>query len=271
VTKADRNLVERAAQVGVTLPIAFATSEKSEPLTLKGVAFTQTRSDISGDIWTQYQPSQHKTFEIPFWRNLVATRSVSLPAAYLIPAGWPQLVAKLREHGLRVEALAHAVALDVQRYRLAEPKWADTPFEGRLMLKDFSEKVENAANLQFAAGAVLVPLDQRGANVAVHLLEPDAPDSLLHWGLLNAIFEQKEGGDARVLEKLARDMLARDPALKTEFEAKLKDDPAFAKNPEARLEFFYRRSPWYTQQNVGVYPVVKLDAAALAAARQASQ
>ena len=271
VTKADRNLVERAAQAGATLPIAFATSEKSEPFTLKGVAFTQTPSDISGDIWTQYQPSQPKTLQIPFWRDLVSTRAVSLPAAYLIPAGWPQLVAKLREHGLRVEPLTHAVALDVQRYRLADPKWADAPFEGRLMLKTFSEKVENAAKLQFAPGAVLVPLDQRAANVAVHLLEPGAPDSLLHWGFLNTIFEQKEGGDARVLEKLARDMLARDPALKTEFEARLKDDPAFVKNPEARLEFFYRRSPWYTQQNVGLYPVVRLDAAALASARNAPQ
>jgi len=254
-----------------SLPIAFATGEKSELLTLKGVAFTQTPSDISGDIWTQYQPGQHKTFEIPFWRDLVATRSVSLPAAYLIPAGWPQLVAKLREHGLRVEPLVHAVVLDVQRYRLTDPKWADTPFEGRLMLKAFSAQVENAAKLQFAPGAVLVPLDQRAANVAVHLLEPDAPDSLLHWGFLNTIFEQKESGDARVLEKLARDMLARDPALKADFQARLKDDPAFAKSAEARLEFFYRRSPWYTQQNVGVYPVVRLDTAALASARRAPQ
>jgi Zinc carboxypeptidase len=271
VTKADRNLVERAEHAGVSMPIAFATSEKSEPFTLKGVAFTQTHSDISGDTWAQYQPSQHKTFQIPFWRDLVATRSVTLPAAYLIPAGWPQIVAKLREHGLRVEPLTHAVVLDAQRYRLADPKWADTPFESRLMLKSFSEKVENAAKLQFASGAVLVALDQRGANVAVHLLEPDAPDSLLHWGFLNTIFEQKESGDARVLEKLARDMLARDPALKTEFDARLKDDATFAKSPEARLEFFYRRSPWYTQQNVGVYPVVRLDAAALASARRTLQ
>jgi hypothetical protein len=271
VTKADRNLVERAGKANATLPIAFTTSEKSEPFTLKGVAFSQTHSDISGDIWTQYDTSQHKTLQIPFWRDLTASRNVSLPAAYLIPAGWPQLVEKLRQHGLHVEPLTHAVALDVQRYRLADPKWAETPFEGRLMLKSFSEKVENAAKLPFAAGAVLVPLDQRAANVAVHLLEADAPDSLLHWGFLNAIFEQKESGDARVLEKLARDMLARDPALRTEFEARLKDDPAFVRNPEARLDFFYRRSPWYTQQNVGVYPIVRLDAAALAAARRAAQ
>jgi hypothetical protein len=101
------------------------------------------------------------------------------------------------------------------------------------------------------------------------LLEPEAPDSLLHWGFLNAIFEQKESGDARVLEKLARDMMAKDPALKAEFDAKVASDKAFASNPEARLEFFYRKSPWYASQNVGIYPIARLDASALAAARAA--
>ncbi len=125
------------------------------------------------------------------------------------------------------------------------------------MLKSFDERVL-ANDMQFPAGSVVVKLDQRAANVAVHLLEPDAPDSLLRWGFLNAIFEEKEYGDARVLEKLAREMLAKDPALKKEFDAKLASDKAFADDPEARLQFFYERSPWYADQNVGVYPVARL-------------
>jgi hypothetical protein len=83
-----------------------------------------------------------------------------------------------------------------------------------------------------------------------------------------AAFEQKESGDACVLEKLAREMLAHDPALKAEFETRLQSDQAFAASPQARLDFFYRRSPWYAMQHVGRYPVLKLDAAGLAAARQ---
>ena len=63
-------------------------------------------------------------------------------------------------------------------------------------------------------------------------------------------------------------MLSKDAALKAEFEARLRDDAAFAKDPSARLDFFYRNSPWYAQQHVGRYPVVRLDAAALAAARR---
>jgi len=58
-------------------------------------------------------------------------------------------------------------------------------------------------------------------------------------------------------------MLARDPALKAAFERKLHDDPAFAADSRARLMFFFERSPWYAAQDVGAYPVLRLDAAAL--------
>jgi hypothetical protein len=52
-------------------------------------------------------------------------------------------------------------------------------------------------------------------------------------------------------------MMAKDPALKAEFEAKLKDE-AFAKNPRARLSFFYERSGYYTKQRIGIYPVGRI-------------
>jgi hypothetical protein len=108
---------------------------------------------------------------------------------------------------------------------------------------------------------VIVPMDQRAANVAINLLEPQAPDSLLHWGYLDAIFEAKEYGEPRVVEKLAREMLAKNPALKAAFRRKLHDDPACAGDSRARLTFFFERSPWYAAQDVGGYPVLRLDTA----------
>ena len=101
-------------------------------------------------------------------------------------------------------------------------------------------------------------MDQRAANVAMELLEPQAPDSLLHWGFFDATFEPKEYGEPRVLEALARQMMEKDPALKAEFEKKLNDDKAFASSARARLFFFFLRSPWYTVQGVGAYPVLRL-------------
>ncbi len=267
VEAADRATVARAREANVSYAIDFKSVDKSETLRLKSVAYSQTPSAISGDAWTQYDPARPQTLVVPFWRDLVASRSVTLPAAYLVPAGWPEIIAKLRQHGLRMEITTRPLTLGVNGTQLDDPHWGSAPFEGRVMLRGFKTSPQTWTQT-FAPGAAIVALDQRAANVAVHLLEPEAPDSLLRWGFFNAIFEQKEFADARVLERLAREMLAKDTALKAEFEARLRDDAAFAKDPSARLEFFYRRSPWYAEQHVGRYPIVRVDAAALAAARQ---
>ena len=59
-----------------------------------------------------------------------------------------------------------------------------------------------------------------------------------------------------VAEAVARDMLAGDPALRAEFEARLREDPAFATDPGARLDFFRRRHPsWDERYNL--YPVYR--------------
>jgi hypothetical protein len=92
--------------------------------------------------------------------------------------------------------------------------------------------------------------------MAMHLLEP-APDSLAAWGFFTTIFEQKEYADGYKLENLAEEMLAENPKLKEEFNAKLAADEKFAADRRARLNFFYQRSPYWDPQ-LGLYPVVRL-------------
>jgi hypothetical protein len=55
-------------------------------------------------------------------------------------------------------------------------------------------------------------------------------------------------------------MLAKNPALREEFQAMLRDHPEFATDPEKRLEFFYRRHPTWDDQ-FALYPVLKTDRA----------
>jgi len=52
-------------------------------------------------------------------------------------------------------------------------------------------------------------------------------------------------------------MLAKDPKLQEEFDRRLLE-PAFARSPQARLRFFYERSPYFLNQRVGVYPVGRI-------------
>jgi len=51
-------------------------------------------------------------------------------------------------------------------------------------------------------------------------------------------------------------MLANDRALQAEFERRLPEDAAFAANPAARLEFFYRRHPAWDDR-ADLYPVFR--------------
>jgi len=261
--KADADVVARAHDVQAIVPLTFKPDPTPTPFELKGYAFTLTHSDISNSDWIQYDPSKPKTYAIENWNGLLPDLSITPPAAYAIPAQWTAIIDKLDAHSIRYQRLDHAATIHAEGYQLADPTWASQSFESHLMLRHFTLHTDSA-DVTLPAGSIIVPMDQREANVAINLLEPQAPDSLLHWGFLNAIFETKEYGEPRVLEKLARDMLAKDPALKAKFEKKLHDDPAFAADTEARLEFFFERSPWYAVQHVGDYPVLRLDAEQMA-------
>jgi hypothetical protein len=117
------------------------------------------------------------------------------------------------------------------------------------------EKIEEERT--YPAGSVVVDMNQVNARVAAHVLEPRAPDSFVLWGFFNTIFEQKEYAESYVMEKMAREMLAKDDAIRLEFEEKKKVDPEFAKSPRAILNWFFQRTPyWDTRKDV--YPVGRI-------------
>lgn len=255
---ADQAVIDRAKNPQVRVPLTFKLSPDSTPFRLKGFAFTRTHSELSDSEWIHYDPTTPKTYTIPNLNTLLPDVSITPPAAYAVPAQWTDMIKRLDAHGIVYRRTTEPVTVTASAYQLDQPEWMAKPFEGHLMLTSFkSTAVQRTATLP--PGSVIVPMNQRAANVAINLLEPQAPDSLLRWGYLNAIFEAKEYADARVLEKLGRQMLAKDPALKAAFEQKLRDDHGFAASPSARLNYFFKRSPWWTAQQVGAYPILRLD------------
>ena len=113
---------------------------------------------------------------------------------------------------------------------------------------------EERGTREFPAGTLIVRLDQRAARVAAHILEPKGPDSFLHWGFFNTCLQRVEYIEAYAIEKVAREMLAKDPKLAEEFEAKKAEDPEFAADPGAIRDWFYRRSPYYDEKAY-LYPI----------------
>ena len=109
----------------------------------------------------------------------------------------------------------------------------------------------------FMAGSMLVDVMQPAGRIIPYILEPKGNGSYVYWGFFDASFEQKEYGESYVIEKMAAEMLTKDPALKQEFEQKKAADTSFAKNPQLILNWFYNKSP-YTDGRKGIYPVGKI-------------
>ena len=51
-------------------------------------------------------------------------------------------------------------------------------------------------------------------------------------------------------------MMAQDPQLRADFERRLREDPAFAADPEARLDYFHRLHP-SRDERYRLYPVYR--------------
>ena len=248
-------------------PLRLEPDGATETFRFHGHSYRRTPSEISGALRIEYG-NEPVLMDVQRPTSFKVAYAVAPPAAYIVPAQWTSVIEVLASHGLRLLRTSRAWSAEVETYRCDGVKWLDHPFEGRQVLfrpqegPPGTEASRGACEparetLSFPRGSAVIPLDQRAAKVAIHFLEPEGPDSAVAWGFFNAVFEQKEYGEAYVLEKLARDMLEKDTHLKEEFERKIAEERDFAASPAARLEFFYRRSPWWDSR-MGLYPVGRL-------------
>jgi murein tripeptide amidase MpaA len=235
-------------------PLDFELTEKATPYKLRALEYQTGTSDISGASYVTFG-SRPVEMTVPMYDEFRVKTAVAPPLNYIVPVQWSEVIGVLRAHGLTMQTTTEAITIDIESYRFVDVKWAGGPFEGRLM-PSFKVEVTHERRT-FPAGSVIIPLAQESAKVALNLLEPEAPDSLVHWGFFNATFEQKEYAENYILEKLAREMLASNPGLREEFQKKLATDPEFAASPRARLEFFYRQSPYWDKQ-MNLYPVGRI-------------
>ena len=178
--------------------------------------------------------------------------TADLPEAYLVPAEWTAVIDRLAWHGVRTRRLREPAEVEISTVRFHDEKWSERPYEGHHPMTFTCEPLVETR--LFAAGSVLVPMDQPLARVAAHLLEPDGPDSMVQWGFFDPIFERVEYVESYVIEAMIPRLLEEHPGWADELEAAKAADPEFAADPRAIRNWFYERTP-YHDQRVGIYPV----------------
>jgi len=236
-----------------TVAVVYEESEAADTIRFPVYAHETITSTATGGPILRYRRGQVQEMEVPWYHRPKVTLSVPRPRGYLVLPGWPQIEQRLRTHGLRFSRLSEPTELEVETIRVSDPKFAERSYQG---LHQVQAKVERRTERRLIpSGSIWIPADQPDFAIAVQLFEPEAPDSLLSWGLLSSVFEQKEYMDTRVLEELAAEMM-KDRQTAAEFQEAMKDEK-LAKDPFARYQWWYRRTP-YWDETIGLLPVYRV-------------
>ena len=219
----------------------------------KGILFERYDSAASGGSEIRWlgKPDP-QPWMMPFYGSRPTLR-LKRPTAYWIPGYRKDLIERLRIHGIVMETLTAPRTVQVEMLRLRDPKLAPRTNEGHVQISVETVTTERR-DWTFSPGSVRVSTDQALGDVVVLLLEPQSSESFFAWGLIPEVLNRVEYIEGYAIAPLADRMLAADPALKAAFEAKLATDPAFAADPDARLSWFYERTPYFDDHYL-LYPV----------------
>jgi Zinc carboxypeptidase len=232
--------------------VEFTASPEKDRIRFPVYASETRPSLITGGPLLHYKRGEVREIEVPWQHKPGIVKSLPRPRGYFVLPGWPEIEQRLRGHGLRVRRLTAPAEVEVEALRMADPQFAQRSYQGLTQVKAGVERRMERRSLP--AGTLWVPADQPDFAVAVQLLEPESPDSLLAWGLLSTVFEQKEYIDLRVLEGLVQEMI-KNPETAAAWKEALQDEK-FAADPFARSQWWYRRTP-YWDETIGLLPVFR--------------
>ena len=159
-----------------------------------------TPSSISGTTRTEYLGNPITLRRAVFRESEVAL-SVPRAKAYWIPPAWSDIVDRLKMHGIAVERTSDAREVQVDMYRLRDPKFDPEPFEGHTRVS--AQATIEHRKERFPPGSYRVATDQPLGELLTALLELESPDSFLQWGFFHSIFQRTEYAENYVVEAMA--------------------------------------------------------------------
>ena len=230
--------------------------DKPSRLEFHGYEATYKKSQVTPGSRLYYDRTKPFVKSIPYYNNYRPSKKIKMPAGYLVPRGWHSVIELLRLNCVEFKTVQKPAALEAEVYRINSFTTRPSPYEGHY-LHDSVSVLSSTEKVNFVPGDVIVPIHQQRARYVVETLEPEATDSLFRWNFFDTILQRKEYFSPYVFEDSAKELLANDKQVATDFQARMDEDPKFAKDRDAQLQFLYQRSKHYEESHLR-YPVIRL-------------
>jgi hypothetical protein len=251
---------EAAAQMALQkdFPLRWKIDRtQSTMITFKGYESDTAISEATALKKMYYNHEKPYTRQIRYFNSFGADNIVEKPKAYIIPAGYYDVIERLKLNGVIVKTFAGDTTIKVAAYHIDDYKSRATAYEKHHA--NYAVKVSKSQQeMKFLKGDYIIDMNQPASRYIIEMLEPTGDDSFFAWNFFDGILQQKEGYSDYRWEDIAANVLKNDPALKTKLEEKKKAEPDFAKNAGAILNYIYKNSSWYEKAHLR-YPVYRLE------------
>ena len=137
--------------------------------------YTGQRMLLRRDVRRPERMREYLTFE--------GTEGARVPAAYYVPADLSAVVRLLQTHGVRLDSLAEAASVAVERFTVDSSRQNAQEFQGHRERMVFGRW--ERATVSLPEGTIVVPMRQPLARLVFALLEPRSDDGIVNWNLVD--------------------------------------------------------------------------------------
>ena len=144
---------------------------------------TRPAGEGNGGYARRVRSGVYRTIRMPVFDRFVAARREAMPAAYLLPTRFGEIVTLLRRQGIEVGRLRRSWTGEAERFMVDTITVAPL-FEGHRGVQA-EGRWGGASAVTADAGWYVVTTDQPLGLLAAYLLEPASEDGIVAWNLLD--------------------------------------------------------------------------------------
>jgi hypothetical protein len=240
------------------MPIAHTLNmNQYTMIPFRGFEFGYKPSDVTGADRLVYDTRKPWEKQVKYYDQYVATDSVRVPKAYIIPFAYEDVIQKLKRNGIALRNVPLDTWVTMRVSYIVDYKTVSHPYEKHYLHYGVITR-DTLMKVMVRAGDVVAVVKPNNERFLTAVLEPRAGDSYFAWNAFDGILQQKEGYSDYVFEDKAAAWLKAHPEKYQELQRKKAQDPAFAKNAWAQLNWVYKQSEHYEQSH-NLYPVYRVD------------
>ncbi len=217
-------------------------TDYKEKLFFKGYEYvTDKDNSARGRRSGHYDHNKPWEDTIPYYTIYKPVLSVNKPYAYIIPQAWEEIIDKFNNNGIESFRLSEDINIEVECYYIDNVNSSARATQGH-RINNNVEVHTILQNMQYYEGDYIVFVNQHANKYIVEMLEPHAPNSFFAWNYFDPILESHDFYSIWGFESHLYELLDEDTELRALLEEKKEDNPEFAADPIAQLQFLYENT-----------------------------